>query len=229
MKNQQKLKIKSSQIDLCLIRESNINPQVMKQEDFRRLVKTLKRDGVLTSTVLLFEEAENKYRCISGHHRIKAARIAGIQNIPSMIIYGNVSESVLTRLQLQHNDIHGEPNIELVKQLQGYLNISEKDLVNFIGGDIENLIEEVNVPVFLYQYVNFCLLPETKEEFHQMIEEVQGVDAENYLIEKEDYLKVKDYLTRAFRAGFKSPGQALRKMLTIVNNHKSELVKNDKK
>ena len=219
---QDKIKIKYSLIDVSQIRESDINPQVIGEKEFGRLVKTLKRDGTLTSTTLLFEEAPDKYRCVSGHHRIKAARKANINQIPAIIIR-DVDESTLTRLQLQHNDIHGEPDKDLVLQLQQFIEGEERELVNFIGDDFIIKEDVFDTKIVLYEYVIFCLLPESKEEFKQIIDEISiETNTENYLIEKEDYQALKVYLTEAFRAGFKTPGKALRRMLDVVNNHKEE-------
>ena len=68
-----KLQITYKEIEIRFIRESEINPQIMTENDFRRLVKNIEKDGILTSAPLIMELKEDSYICISGHHRIKAA------------------------------------------------------------------------------------------------------------------------------------------------------------
>lgn len=218
-----KIDVEYATVGLEKIRESDINPQVMKDGDFKRLVASLKKDGKLTSTVLLFEESSEKYRCISGHHRIKAARKAGITQVPSMIIK-DADELTLTRLQLQHNDIHGEPNKEIVAELQNILNVDDASLVDFWG---EKFFEKeteglFDVETINYEHIRFCLLPDDKRIFEELLSEFSFEDEENYLIEKEDYIGMKMYLTQAFKAGYKTPGKALSKMIEVVNNHRED-------
>jgi len=208
------------------IEESPLNAQEMSMEDFNRLVKNIKEDGCLTSTPLLMDqEGKSKKMCISGHHRIKAGIKAGLLGADCMII-PQVPESTRIRLQLAHNDIHGNPNEEIIAELQKQLNEVDLRLVDF--KDIETRLQEAkntdySVPDF--SYLQVCLLTESRQALQDMIEFFDKSDSEKWLIEHPDYEKLKDLLTLAFRKGFKTPGRAFRKFLDIVEEYQTLIIK----
>lgn len=211
-------------INIREIEESPINAQVMSESDFNRLVKNLKKDKVLTSSVLLMKQKDkSKLMCISGHHRIKAAKKAGIKEIPSLII-DEVEESTRIRLQLTHNDIHGYPDESIVSIMQSKLQSDDIELINYIDSIDNSAIEEYKLDTIeMFQYISICLKPSSYEELIQLIGS-HSVEAETkMLIEHEDYNEMKKALTLAFKEGFKTPGRAFRKFLDIVNNHTDEL------
>lgn len=200
------------------IQEADINPQQMKEGDFKRLVNSIKKDGILTSMILLKDLGNGKYQCISGHHRIKAAIKAGLKEEECMILR-DIDESTKIRLQLQHNDIHGEPDQVLVDELKKSL--LEEDL-KLVAKGIDNIIrEDTNIEYEepIYSYVNICLMPESEKEFTQMLDALCTDESKKYILEKEEYLHLKKCLTIAFQRGYKTPGKAIRRMMDIYLEH----------
>jgi hypothetical protein len=84
--------------------------------------------------------------------------------------------------------------------------------------------QKINYQEQEYSYINLCLLPSTKSEFLQLIDDLKGQD-DNILITIEDYKDLKELLTFAFRNGFKTNGSAMRKFIDIVNQHRESLNK----
>jgi hypothetical protein len=202
------------------IEEAEINPQQMKQSEYNRLVKSIRKDKALTSTVLLMKQnGTDKFRCISGHHRIKAARSAGLQRVPAMII-DEVDKSTRTRLQLTHNDIHGEPDMNIAELLLSDIQWQDLELIGEYEGkqetqtQWENAIDEVS-----YQYVNICLMPESAGALKTLIAVTDENEVENLLIGKEDYQRMMELLTQAHRKGYKTPGQAFRAFLDVIEKY----------
>jgi hypothetical protein len=216
------MEIEYKEIAIRSIQEAEINPQIMGEDDFKRLVANIKKDGVLTSSPLIMQLSDSKYICISGHHRIKAAIKAGLKKIVCAIIQ-KVDDSTRLRLQLTHNDISGTPDPEIVRQLQAKITEEDLKLCDILIEQSKQEDETLNVEIPQYRYVNICLLPESKEVFTDLIQFLQGDESDKYLIEKQDYEKLKDLLTIAFEAGFKTPGRAIRRFLDIVEMHKHEL------
>lgn len=145
------MEIEYKEVSIRDIREAEINPQVMNESDFKRLVGNIKKDGVLTSAPLIMQIEEKKYICISGHHRIRAALKAGLKKLICAIIQ-KVDDSTRLRLQLVHNDIHGNPDSEIVRQLQK--KITEEDLklcdILIEQSKLEDKTIDVKVPEFKY-------------------------------------------------------------------------------
>ena len=206
------------------IEETELNAQEMSQSDFRRLTKNIKKDGCLTSTPLIMRQNDkNKYRCISGHHRIRAGIKAGIKETPCMII-DEVDESTRIRLQLAHNDIHGEPNEDIVKILQGKLKDIDLTLIDLKDIDLKiKETQDIEYTPPQFRYINICLLEESRESLIDMIETLGNIDEVKWIIEKKDYEKLTDLLTLAFSKGFKTPGQTFGKFLEIIQEN-TELI-----
>lgn len=216
----EKIKTEFKQLNIREIEESPINAQLMGQSDFNRLVKNIKKDGCLTSTVLVMRQEGKKYMCISGHHRVRAAIKAGITDVPCLIM-DEVDESTRIRLQLSHNDIHGEPDEELLLVLQNKLNSIDIELINNIKQECENELKEITVDKIEFRYVSVCQLPESADVLNDMIQEVDG--EQKWLIEKQEYEDLKIALSKAFKAGFKTPGRAFRKFMDIVLENEKEI------
>lgn len=217
-----KLKIEIRLINFRSIQEADMNPQVMPEAEFNRLVKSFKKDGTLTSTILVREREPGKYVCISGHHRIKAAIRAGIKEGYCMVAYNEdgteIDESTSIRLQLQHNDIHGEPDEALAGQLRQRLLEEDLKLVSR-GNDIIIKDVDINYNEPLYSYVHICLMPESEKEFTQLLERLDTEDSKKYILEKEDYQYLNKALTLAFQKGYKTPGRAIREILDTYFEH----------
>ncbi len=214
------MEVEYKELNIRDIQEAEINPQIMGEDDFKRLVKNIKKDGVLTSAPLVMKSGNN-YRCISGHHRIRAALKAGIHKTTCAIIE-ETDISTRLRLQLVHNDIHGEPDQEIVKQLQAKITEEDLSLCDVLIEQARQEETTIDVEVPQFKYVNICLLPESKEAFVQMMDFLND-DSEKYLIEKPEYEHLKDLLTLAFRAGYKTPARAFRKFMDIIDEHRDEI------
>lgn len=214
------MEVEYKELNIRDIQEAEINPQIMGEDDFKRLVKNIKKDGVLTSAPLVMRTGNN-YRCISGHHRIRAALKANIQNTVCAIIE-ETDISTRLRLQLVHNDIHGEPDPEIVKQLQSKITEEDLKLCDILTEQAKAENNNIDVDVPQFKYVNICLLPETREGLVELMDFLND-DSEKYLIEKPEYEHLKDLLTTAFRGGYKTPGRAFRKFMDIIDEHKEEI------
>ena len=207
-------------VNIRQIIESPINAQVMSDADFRRLVKNVRHDKGLTATVLLMEQSgSDRLMCVSGHHRIKACKKAGLDIVPAMII-PEIPESERIRLQLSHNDIHGSPDVDVVHELLALMTDIDREMVADYGQEKPQTVIDVAADD-QFRYVSICMKPESADLLLGMIESISG--DEKLLIESEEFGDMKAALTKAFRAGFKTPGRAFRRFLDIVLDHEDEL------
>ncbi|MBP3623121.1 MAG: ParB/RepB/Spo0J family partition protein, partial [Oscillospiraceae bacterium] len=73
------------EIELRLIHPFKDHPfKVVDDDKMQDLVDSIKQNGVL-SPVLLRETERGQYEMISGHRRMHAARLAGLETIPAII------------------------------------------------------------------------------------------------------------------------------------------------
>ena len=217
------IKYRFEELNIRDIEESPLNAQIMKGNDFKRLVSSIKRDGCLTSSVLVMEQTGKKFMCISGHHRIRAALKAGLKKVPCLII-NEVSESTRIRLQLTHNDIHGKSDENIVAILSAKLDQFDIGLTAWEDVEVEEF-ETEKIDFEIFKYVSICLKPKSFEELIDIIGSNSSNADEKYFIDLDDYNYMEEALTLAFKNGYKTPGKAFRKFLDIVMNHKDEFIK----
>jgi hypothetical protein len=216
------MKIKQGIININKIIESPLNARKMDETTFNRLVKNIKKDKTLTSAALCMEQSNtDKLMCISGHHRIRAAKKAGLKEIP-VIIIPEISESKRIALQISHNDIDGIDDPNIISIMASMINDDDIDMIDISGLEDVNINpDSIYYERVQYKYINICFLPNTAEAFANMIFDLGGDDENtvNYIIPNEDRELVKSLLTRAFKQGFKTPGQAFKKFLEIVKDN----------
>jgi hypothetical protein len=97
------------------LKEQDLNPRSMPVAMFDQLVSTVKKTGGLESVPLCADVA-GQVQVISGHHRTRAARQAGLTHV-TVLVYDNITKSSLIAKQLAHNTINGKDDVEMVKRL----------------------------------------------------------------------------------------------------------------
>jgi len=123
------------------LREQDINARSMTKQAMDQLILNVKRVGALESVPLCARVGEH-IEIISGHHRVRAARDAGIQAI-LILLYENLDASRLKAKQLAHNSITGVDDPELVKRIwDGILDVQAR-FEAFIDPRVFNDLPEV--------------------------------------------------------------------------------------
>jgi hypothetical protein len=222
MASKAKIEPKFESVDCNLFIESPNNPNHMPQHMFSQLVKNLKADGCLTSAVLAIKEGD-KYMVISGHHRVAAAKKAGIKDIPTLYFEENqITSSKRIALQISHNSLNGSSEKSALAEL---IREVEKNDIDYSGIRFEldiNKIEgyEPEVPTgegVELKHISICVRPETLDKFIEFLEgSRQGIIQEDksYLITGEDWTKLKEVMSKARALGWATPGKVFGNLLT---------------
>lgn len=109
---EEKLLITAETRKLGELQASEKNARVMPGVQLKRLARNIARDGMLSSAPLVYGK-----RIISGHHRVKAALEAGIEEATCLCIQGKISEDRLTAIQLSHNALVGEDDPVILAEM----------------------------------------------------------------------------------------------------------------
>nr|PJZ91690.1 chromosome partitioning protein ParB [Leptospira ellisii] len=108
----------------------------MTPDQMSRLVENVKKDGFL-SQLPFGVKIEEKYRIISGNHRVTASIKANLPVILILFIEDIDSERELA-IQLSHNSITGQDDLGILKAL--YLQIKELEWKAYSGIDEQSLL-----------------------------------------------------------------------------------------
>ncbi len=96
-------------------REQDVNPRSMPKKMFSQLVENIADAGILES-IPLCAQVGDQVQIISGHHRIRAAREAGLSHV-LVLLYTELDPDRVRSKQLAHNTIAGSDDPELVKRV----------------------------------------------------------------------------------------------------------------
>lgn len=162
-------------------REQDKNARVMNKLKFDQLKANIAEDKKLESLPLamLIESSErkNELLIISGHHRVRAARMANIKEIFAIVYEKKLSKDEITAKQLSHNALNGEDNKQILKELYDSIgDVNEKIKSGVI--DIENIkmdsvnLSEVNID-FEFEQINILFLSSGVKKFETALDKIQ--------------------------------------------------------
>ena len=92
--------------DLNILREQDLNARVMPPEQFETLVTNIRRRGIPESVPYCVLRG-SQIRIVSGHHRVRAAKEAGIKEAVILLDTRDLPRSLEVAKQLAHNSITG--------------------------------------------------------------------------------------------------------------------------
>lgn len=105
-------------VDVTSLREQDINAQVMQPRHFERLTGNIRKRGMVESLPYCHQPGgKGPIEVISGHHRSRAARVAGLQRIPAIIDTRDMRRSEVIAKQIAHNELHGNPDKDVLATL----------------------------------------------------------------------------------------------------------------
>ncbi|MDI7225278.1 ParB N-terminal domain-containing protein [Leptospira santarosai] len=113
-----------------------VNARYMTPDQMNRLVENVKKDGFL-SQLPFGVKIEEKFKVISGNHRVTAAIKAKLEAILILYVEDIDTERELA-IQLSHNSIAGQDDLGILKSL--YLQIKELDWKEYSGIDEQALL-----------------------------------------------------------------------------------------
>lgn len=93
------------------------NARYMSKETFDRLAENIRQDGNLSSVPLCWRRPEGTLLCLSGNHRLLAAREAGIRQVLVLYTDADLTESERLARQLSGNSLVGQDNPQKLAEL----------------------------------------------------------------------------------------------------------------
>ncbi len=117
------------------LQEQDVNARIMKDQMQDQLTANIQKRGQLESLPYV-ALIDNKLKIISGHHRIKSARAAGIKEIFYILDVSGLTRSQEASKQLAHNAINGFDDQSTLKEIAKMISDVDDMLESFIGKEI---------------------------------------------------------------------------------------------
>jgi hypothetical protein len=177
-------------LSLCMmplteLREQDVNARIMDSGEYSQMVSNIRKTGYLESVPFCATAPDDssKVEIVSGHHRIRAAREAGIKEVPVLLDSSGLSRTEIVAKQLAHNRLVGRDDSELLKQLFDLLDTPDLMLESGLANDLLD-IPEVDLEQLLaprmdmdWRVVTFTFLPHQFDDLQALLDAIPSSDA----------------------------------------------------
>ena len=143
------------------ISELRANPyqprKVFDEESLKELSSSIKEHGVFQPIIV--KKSIKGYEIIAGERRVKASKMAGLEEIPAIIRDFNDTQMMEIALleNLQRENLTAIEEASAYKKLQETLGITQEDLAIRLGksrSHITNMLGLLNLPEYIQQDIN---------------------------------------------------------------------------
>lgn len=145
------------------IREQDINARIMKTEMQKQLTDNIRKRGQLESLPFCaLTQNDTRIEIISGHHRIRSGKDAGLQEFYVILDISGLNRSKITAKQIAHNAISGFDDQSTLKELSKFLDDVDDMIESYAGKDIlaelNGSIDKYLSPVMNFDWKNIALM-----------------------------------------------------------------------
>jgi hypothetical protein len=211
------------------LREQDVNARVMSKRMFEHLAQTIGKDKRLESLPLVAKTARG-VEIVSGHHRVRAARQAGVTDIHAIVDVTGLTDDEIKAKQLAHNAIAGVDDEQVLAKLYESIKDVNARIESFIDPEQIESISRMTVPPpkmdvgVDYRHALITFLPYEKARFEKnveaLIEALPGKDATIYLNELKMLDRWREVTKLTGREyDIRATGTVLAQMARIVEEH----------
>lgn len=166
-----------ARVPIECIREQDINARIMKNEMQRQLTDNIKKRGQLESLPFCaLTEKNTKIEIISGHHRIRSGRDAGLKDFFVILDISGLNRSKIVAKQIAHNAISGFDDPSTLKELAKMLEDVDDMIESYAGKEIlaEPVaeLEKYLSPSIEFDWKNivFTFLPHQMDNLQKLVD-----------------------------------------------------------
>lgn len=150
-------KQEQTKIMISQIRPNPYQPRkIFDDEALKELSQSIKQHGVFTP--ILVKKSIQGYDLIAGERRLRASKLAGMSDIPAIIVDLNDQEMMEIALleNIQRENLNGIEEAKAYEQLIQRLNYTQEQLANRVGKSrehITNTLRLLKLPEDVQEYV----------------------------------------------------------------------------
>ena len=166
-----------AKVPVNCIREQDINAQIMKDEMQRQLTENIRKRGQLESLPFCALTCDGKrIEIISGHHRIRSGKDAGLKEIFVILDVSGLNRSKITAKQIAHNAISGFDDQATLRELAKMLDDVDDMIESYAGkeilGEPDGELEKLLSPTMQFDWKNLLLvfLPHQLADLDRLVE-----------------------------------------------------------
>jgi hypothetical protein len=204
------------------LREQDLNARVMTKEMLEQLSRNIKKREYLESLPYCVETKKG-IEIISGHHRVRAARMAGMKEIHILLDTNKLSKSEIIARQIAHNSIAGIDDQQMLKRLFDQIQDADLKLEAFIDPQVLSIEPVDTIPLTQintgidFKSVALLFLPSQIDQFDDVIARLDGKEEGVYVAHIDLFERFKDAVSKTKDLNnIKSVSMAVSRMCDIV-------------
>ena len=163
------------------LREQDINARVMDDAKFKRLVSNIQKRGTLESLPYCVF-TDKGIEIVSGHHRVKASREAGLEKVPALLDFSGLTRSQIAAKQLAHNAIAGVDDKDTLREIAKLITDVDDMLESAIDKEFfteqENVFQKLSTMAIDIEWktVEFLFLDHQLQDLQTLVEKASKSD-----------------------------------------------------
>ena len=180
-------------VNVSDLKEQSVNARVMTSEAFNQLSDNIKRDNRLESLPLC-AYVDGELEIVSGHHRVRAAKKAGILEVWVLVDVTGMSRDRIRSKQLSHNSLQGMDDKEIVAAIFSEIVDGDARIAAFVDGEEPFSKDSVTLTTseleveFKTRVASIAFLPVQMVEFKHALELLTNLEPdEAYLAGLDEY------------------------------------------
>lgn len=219
-----------AKVQIDKVKEQDINARIMKNEMQDQLTANIMKRGQLES-LPFFVLNNGKLEIISGHHRVKSARAAGLKEVIAIIDVSGLTRSQIAAKQLEHNAISGFDDDSTLREIVKMITDVDDMIESFVGKDImEEPLEQYDKMLspavqFDFKNVTFSFLPHQVQDMDALIKNLEITAPE--IIGVAPYEQCKSFVETLSRyqkfTDIRNIGAAIHSMIQNANERMDEV------
>ena len=219
-----------AKVQIDKVKEQDINARIMKNEMQDQLTANIMKRGQLES-LPFFVLNNGKLEIISGHHRVKSARAAGLKEVIAIIDVSGLTRSQIAAKQLAHNAISGFDDDSTLREIVKMITDVDDMIESFVGKDImEEPLEQYDKMLspavqFDFKNVTFSFLPHQVQDMDALIKNLEITAPE--IIGVASYEQCKSFVETLSRyqkfTDIRNIGTAIHSMIQNANERMDEV------
>lgn len=155
-------------------KEQDQNARVMAKNKFEHLARTIGKDKRLEQLPLLAKSKKRGLEIVSGHHRVRGARTAGLDHYFALVDVTELTEDQVKAKQLAHNALQGEDDEEILRRIYESIMDVDARIESAIDGDALADRIQIDIPNMdmgmEYRTALITFLPYEMDRFERAVE-----------------------------------------------------------
>lgn len=150
----------NEQVRLLPITSISPNPQqprkIFEEEQLEDLAASIKQHGIIQPLILVAAEGLDRYTLIAGERRLRAAKLAGLKDVPAIVRTASQQEQLEFAIieNVQREDLNPIERARAYQSLADQFSLTHEDIAHRVGKSrvtVTNTLRLLNLPTVVQQ------------------------------------------------------------------------------